>query len=274
MTEEVAGAGAGVGTLILPHAPNFRELGGIGTNDGRRLARGRVYRSEALTTLGDDEWASVSDLGLRLVCDLRSPKERAKHPIQWVGDRPRFAEIAILPDVRTAGPEIMQSIVSDASGGAARRLLLENYAAMPRAFEHHLPDLVGSIVDERELPLLIACTAGKDRTGFVCALLLSALGVSYDDIVADYLRSNEWFDPTVIRDALAAWLGAESEVTPSDAVLDALKVHIAYLDSAFAAIERDYGSLDTYLTQAGGLDERRRSALRAALLEEEPLIVS
>jgi protein-tyrosine phosphatase len=132
---------------------------------------------------------------------------------------------------------------------------------------------VGSIVDRRELPLLIACTAGKDRTGFVCALILSALGVGRKDIVADYLASNQWFDPVVVGDALSAWLRPESPVTPSDAVLDALKVHVDYLDSAFAAIERGYGSLDTYLA-AGGLDAPRRTALRAALLEEGSLIAS
>jgi protein-tyrosine phosphatase len=203
-------------------------------------------------------------LGVRLVCDLRSPQERTKHPLRWVGEPPRIAELAILPDVRTAGAEIMRSIAEDRTGGYARNLLLENYAAMPAAFEDGFRSLVESILDQGELPLLISCTAGKDRTGFVCAVLLRAVGVAHEDVVVDYLQSNDVFDAEGIRVALSAWLDSPRDL--SEAVLDALKVHAEYLGSAFAAIERSDGNLDTYLERTAGLDRRRRHALRAALL--------
>ena len=138
-------------------------------------------------------------------------------------------ELALLPDVRTAGAELMQGIVSDTSGGAARRLLLENYAAMPAAFDPHFRDLIDSIVDRAELSLLINCTAGKDRTGFVCSLLLTAVGVGRAEIVADYLKSNDWFDAGAIRAALSSWLAQPLAGGPSDRVLDALRVHVEYL---------------------------------------------
>ena len=75
--------------------------------------------------------------------------------------------MAVLPDIRTTGHDLMQRLVADSTGQAVRQLLLENYAAMPAAFEPGLRDLIDSIVDERELPLLISCRAGQDRTGFV-----------------------------------------------------------------------------------------------------------
>ncbi len=251
----------------LRSAPNFRDLGGIPTTDGRRVAHGRIYRSEAFTALQEKEWQTVRGLGVRLVCDLRSPQERAKHPVRWVGERPRFTEIAILPDVRTAGADIMRRIAEDETGGYARNLLLENYAAMPTAFEEGFRSLIDSIVDRGELPMLVSCTAGKDRTGFVCSLLLRAVGVAHNDVLDDYLRSNECFDPEVIRVGMSGWLESGLDAGPSDAILDALKVHPEYLESAFASISRSHGSLETYLEQAGGLNARRREALQAVLLE-------
>ena len=267
MSKNHAGTASAV-PIQLQSAPNFRDLGGIPTTDGRRIAHGRIYRSEAFSSLQDDQWQVVGDLGVRLVCDLRSPQERTNHPVRWVGEQPRVTELAILPDVRTAGADIMRSIAGDDTGAYARNLLLENYAAMPAAFEAGLRSLIDSIVDRGELPMLISCTAGKDRTGFVCSLLLRALGVAHEDVLADYLRSNESFDPDVIRAATSGWLGSPLEVGPSDAVLEALKVHAEYLESAFASIRQSYGSLDTYLEHAGALNERRRESLRAALLED------
>ncbi len=266
MSSSHRGAASAVPTQ-LRSAPNFRDLGGIPTTDGNRVAHGRIYRSEAFTALEEEEWQAVGSLGMRLVCDLRSPQERAKHPVRWVGERPRFTEVAILPDVRTAGADIMRRIAEDETGGYAKNLLLENYAAMPAAFEDGLRSLIDSIVDEGELPMLVSCTAGKDRTGFVCSLLLRAVGVAHDDVLDDYLRSNECFDPEVIRVGMSEWLASGLDGGPSDAVLDALKVHSEYLESAYASIKRGYGSLDTYLEQAGGLNARRRKALRAVLLE-------
>ena len=209
-----------------------------------------------------------ADLGVRLVCDLRSPQERTNHPVRWVGEQPRVTELAILPDVRTAGADIMRSIAGDDTGAYARNLLLENYAAMPAAFEacFREPDRQhrrsGRAADAD------LCTAGKDRTGFVCSLLLRPSESPTRTMLADYLRSNESFDPDVIRAAMSGWLGSPLEVGPSDAVLEALKVHAEYLESAFASIRQSYGSLDTYLEHAGALNERRRESLRAALLED------
>jgi protein-tyrosine phosphatase len=156
---------------------------------------------------------------------------------------------------------------ADATGGAARTLLLENYAAMPTAFEAHLHELIASIVDRRELPLLISCTAGKDRTGFVCSLLLTALGVGHGQIVADYMHSNEWFDTGAIRRSLAGWLEPGSATEPSDQVLDALRCRPEYLAAAYAAIQQRHGSVEAYLERAGGLNRERLDSLRAALLQ-------
>src|ERR1700749_70417 len=135
----------------------------------------------------------------------------------------------------------MRRLVADSTGAAARRLLLENYAAMPETFAQDFRDLIDSIVDRRELPMLISCMAGKDRTGFVVSLILRALGVATEEVLADYLRSNESFDPEFGRAGRSAWFKTPLEAPPSEAVLDALKVHLEYLESAYAAIDDGYG---------------------------------
>jgi protein-tyrosine phosphatase len=173
--------------------------------------------------------------------------------------------VGLLPDERTSGIEVMRRISSDPSGRAAVQLLAENYALMPASFDPGLRSLVTSIVDDGDLPVLIWCREGKDRTGFVCSLLLLALGVSPDEVLAEYLRSDANFDRDAVSAAVSSHLDEDAPVV-SDAVLDALRVSEAYLAGALRTIDERYGSIEHYLETVGGIDEPRRERLRALLL--------
>ena len=107
---------------------------------------------------------------------------------------------------------------------------------------------------EDRAPLVIHCTAGKDRTGFACALILHTLGVADDVIAEDYLLTNQFYrrDPSVSSDL-------------PDEVRQVLgTVQAAFLAAAFETIKAGYGSLDNYLRDGLGIGCRRaRSAARA-----------
>ncbi len=110
---------------------------------------------------------------------------------------------------------------------------------------------------EDSAPLVIHCTAGKDRTGFACALILHTLGVSRDTISEDYLLTNQFYrrDPnhsTDLPDEIRQVLGSVRE---------------AFLDAAFEAIDADYGDLETYLRDGLGLDKAERAHLEARYLQ-------
>ena len=116
------------------------------------------------------------------------------------------------------------------------------------------------------LPLLYHCSAGKDRTGWLTVILLTALGVDEAAIRADYLRNNELTDEPAGGDRRRR-CGGDIRSWTSDAVLPVLEVRAEYLDAGYAEVRRVHGSFDAYLRDGLGLTDDDLSALRAHLLE-------
>ena len=132
-----------------------------------------------------------------------------------------------------------------------RRALTDNYASVPAALRPHLAHLVESIVDG-ETPLLVHCTAGKDRTGVMIALLLRAVGVADDVVIADYERSDVFGKNLRLRGGIEEQFKEAFGFVPSQALIDAMiGVDVALLNAAFAAITSEFGSLEGYFAAAG-----------------------
>jgi protein-tyrosine phosphatase len=129
-----------------------------------------------------------------------------------------------------------------------RNYVRDNTSSFRALFAHLLED---------HAPLVIHCTAGKDRTGFACALILHALGVSSDLIAKDYLLTNRFYrrDP------------ASSSDLPEDVRQVLGSVKTSFLAAAFDAIGADYGNLESYFSDGLGLGARERAALEARYLE-------
>ncbi|MBV2159265.1 tyrosine-protein phosphatase, partial [Achromobacter denitrificans] len=116
------------------------------------------------------------------------------------------------------------------------------------------------------LPTMIHCSAGKDRTGFACAILLKALGVDDEEIMADYLRAGESLVGTPIADEMAAALAALIDrPIAADAMAAIMSVRREYLETSLEAIDEHYGGIDHYLRRAG-LGDRIQERLRGLLL--------
>ncbi|PWD41628.1 hypothetical protein ACN93_18420 [Gordonia paraffinivorans] len=180
--------------VVLDGVANFRSLGGLPTTDGRKVREGVLYRSESLAGLTDVGRQQLVELHIGSICDLRSPGEQQRDPIEWPeGTRPYQIPVAKLPDARVAGVELIRRVMADTSGEYIQEVLLGNAQEMPRAFGESMCGVFESLEDPERLPLLVACVAGKDRTGFVTALVLATLGVEWEAIVADYLRSTKYF---------------------------------------------------------------------------------
>ena len=258
---------SGPGVARLAAAPNFRDLGGMKAAHGARIAHGKLFRSEAIVAPRAEDEAVLASYGIRVVCDLRGEPERASAPNDWW--RARGAAVLamdITADIRgTAHWEAMRNDPGEAGAVALMRL---TYRALPEAAATHLRR-VFACIENGELPLIIHCTAGKDRTGVVVALLLSALGVPREEIYADYLASGLYQSPLVIertREIMRAGLGRDVKSAALRAICG---VRQDYLDASFAVIEEAHGSVETYLTEFAGLDEPRRERVRARLLADE-----
>ena len=236
----------------LQGASNFRDLGGYGTRDGRSLRWRQIFRSNHLGKLTPSDVEIVRGLGVRSAFDFRGIEER--RGVDCV-----VAEIAVhsLPIEPTVVAALRAQLATGSlSAATALDIMRESY----RDYVHHntqrFRTLFAHLLDDRA-PLVIHCTAGKDRTGFACALVLHALGVPDDVIGEDYLLTNRFYrrDPASASDL------------PDDVRQAIGSVEASFLAAAFDAIRADYGDLENYLRQGLALGDHERAALQARYLE-------
>ena len=242
-------------TIALECASNLRDLGGWRTADGKRVRAGLVFRAPALVGLSPADEAAIAALKLRIVCDLRGERESAASPVAIAGAR-RVA-LPIEPSVGASLKDILRTGAATGHANAPDMmgLLRDAYAAYALQYASHYATLFTLLLSDGGTPLLFHCSAGKDRTGFGAALLLTALGVAWDDVVADYLATNRLWRRETAR-------GLDLPPDLRDVLLGA---HADLLAAAFAAIRGAYGSVDAYLEQALGLDGYARTDLQARL---------
>ena len=256
-------------TLRLEGAPNFRDLGGLPTVDGRRVRFGRVFRSELLNRVTDADLDRLRGTSIGAVCDLRHGIERSRQSNRW----PEGLDVVTIGGPPADGLEAVQAngvqariAQPDFDLDEARTALANGYRRMPQALAPSLAVVFDHLLAPDPAPLLVHCTSGKDRSGFVSAVLLSALGVRHEAIVEEYLLSRERTPTQHIRDMLVRFLGDRLPPGRLEALVDVALVSRAYLEAALAQIDQTWGGMDAYLEKAAGLDAGRRRELRARLL--------
>jgi len=251
-------------------APNFRELVGFSTAKGRQILPGKLFRSGAFEAQDEAEVQQLfSTHGIRFCCDLRSERERTKNPIPWPQVfPPRLLEMPVLTDIRLLGGASITPLRGDVDGSAATALMQRLYRHLPETCAPVLRRLFAEIADqENALPLLVNCTAGKDRTGFIVAMLLTALDIEDAQIQADYLRSTDLIHRPEYRQKVERLVQDFVGVQPEPASVQALiGVYPGYLNAAMVAIKTKYGSVHQYLRTAARLDLALQSRVQQRLL--------
>jgi protein-tyrosine phosphatase len=239
--------------LNLAGASNFRDLGGYVTQDGRTVRWRQIFRSNHLAHLTDDDAAVLRSLGVRRAFDFRGTGERAE-ALCGISD----ITVHSLP----VEPTVVAALRAIAAGGTplsaehAVEVMRDSYRSYVQQNTPRFRKLFAHLLEDRA-PLVIHCTAGKDRTGFACALILHTLGVPDEVISEDYLLTNQFYrrDPNSASDL-------------PDHVKQVLgSVQPAFLSAAFEAIDADYGSLEAYLRDGIGLGAAERTALAARYLQ-------
>jgi protein-tyrosine phosphatase len=238
--------------LDLEGASNFRDLGGYRTSDGRVVRWRQIFRSNHLGHLTAADTDIVRAVGLRSAFDLRGREERtaAACGLEEITVHPLPIEPTVVAALRA------RLATGSLSSSDAREIMRESYRSYVRLNTHSFRALFAHLLRDHA-PLVIHCTAGKDRTGFACALVLHALGVPDDVIAEDYLLTNRLYrrDPASATDL------------PED-VREAIgSVEASYLAAAFEAIHADYGGLDFYLKEGLGLGESERANLKDRYLQ-------
>jgi protein-tyrosine phosphatase len=253
-------------SLALAGATNFRSLGGLPAADGRRIRPHALMRADRLVALTAGDWDTLARTGLATVCDLRSEAERAEHPNAIpAGLRVRALNCEVNNDLR-ADPSLGRLMRADPSARGAERVMIEIYRRFPGYMGATLARVAGRLL-EGGAPMLVHCSAGKDRTGFVVAMLLYALEVPEELIREDYLASRNWPGSVHHRASLSSRLGLFMPADEIEAAVDTvIDVREVYLDSALGALRQDYGTVERYLELAVGLDAARLEGLRERLL--------
>jgi protein-tyrosine phosphatase len=238
--------------LDLEGASNFRDLGGYPTADGRIVRWRRIFRSNHLGHLTPADIDVVRGLGVRSALDFRGRDERAAAACG-------VADITVhsLPIEPTVVAALRARLAAGSlSADDALEIMRESYRNYVRLNTHSFRELFAHLLDDHA-PLVIHCTAGKDRTGFACALVLHALGVPDEFIAEDYLLTNRFYrrDPSAGTDL------------PDDVRQAIGSVEASFLTAGFDAIRTDYGDLESYLRDGLALGVGERTSLRERYLQ-------
>ena len=251
--------------LGLEGATNFRDLGGYATRDGREVRWGRVFRSNKLSELSAADCARLDALGLSTIFDLRVEKERAQDPTCWT--------CAGL-DVRTYEPRHKKPLVEmaakyDGDLAGAQALMEEFYGSLPHTLAHVFGAVLRGIADGAA-PCVIHCSAGKDRTGIACALILLALGVPRETVLEDYALTETLRRPDSDMTRAVAPGQRDSAVRSRfspEAIALMMSSPPRFVETAFESMEERYGSIENYMHEALEIDAATIERLKGQLLD-------
>ncbi|MFJ4677040.1 MULTISPECIES: tyrosine-protein phosphatase [Kitasatospora] len=269
-------------SLGLAAAVNARDLGGYRTADGRTVRPGALLRTEALSRLGEADRALLGAIGLRHVIDLRSLDEvrhlgadlvpglaEAVLPVDAAATLsvpsadglgptlhhlPVFsADFDLYVELRralgTGDPTAMHAVLGDGRGTAMMTSMYRWFVTDAVA-RSRFATVLRLITEADGAPVLFHCTAGKDRTGWTAALLLTALGVDRETVLADYLLTNDRSAALIAR---------------VDPLMQPLaRAEAVYLEAAFEELALGWSGFEHFWQDGLGLTERHLAALRAA----------
>lgn len=265
--------------LPLEGPDNFRDLGGYATEDGRYVRWNRLYRANDLSGLTGHDLEYLSGVGIKLICDFRSERERLRAPDREFPQRPPSAGGGELTgpewlnltieqtglDPETVREQIQTGRLSETD---TRMVMRRAYRSFVTDYADQWAELFRRISVTENLPTVVHCTAGKDRTGFASALILLAVGVPEETVFEDYMLTN-YYRRNFYNFALR-WISLYSLFrTNPDDVVPLLEARPEYLRESLDTIRAKYGSVNEYLSTELGVTPQMLEKIRKNLLTDK-----
>lgn len=251
--------------IPLKKAYNFRDIGGIPTEDGKATKWGKVYRSGKLADLTNEDKDYFRSIGIKTVIDFRSDDEIAKDPNRYPdGYEVQTIRVPIGDEEGNVQEQLKKQIANADENFDSEAFVANVNKTFVDSFAYQYKPFIEVFMEEKNYPILFHCSAGKDRTGFAAMLILAALGVEEELIKGDFLMSNyyrhERINKTLRKTAM---IGKKQKI-----IQPLVEVRNAYIEAALTAIKANYGDMDTFLEQEYGLDEANRAKMRHLLLRQ------
>ena len=249
--------------LPFTGAHNFRDLGGYKTSDGKTVKWGKVYRSDNLHSLTDEDLKYMERLNLKSVVDFRSDEERNDEPDRLTPDM-----TPILLPIKFEPEGVTETLVRDLTFGDldSSNLLRDFNIILVKEFTEEYREFFRHIVDNGGEPFVLHCTAGKDRAGFGSAMILTVLGVPREKIIEDYLLTNTYVSDHVDRKLLETELKTFFRAD-SDNLRKINLVEERYIQAAFDTIDSHWGGMDQYIAEGLNLTEEDINKIKDYYLE-------
>lgn len=250
---------------------NFRDFGGYRTQHGTCLKKGLLYRSGDLSKATDADLELIHSLGIKTICDLRSEGERKHEPDRVPAARPfTFFNIPMRPMVDYHGRSLRRLL--SLMFGSERRTdyVAVSYQAYRDYATRHLPQLktlFQRISDPENLPILIHCSAGKDRTGVVSSLINLVLGVPFETVMDDYLKTNSnlnAYKEDVFRRLSRLGLFG---IPWKELYAPLFAARADFLNAALEQVKEEFGSVDEWFRRGLGFSEKEKLDLMSVLSE-------
>lgn len=277
---ELVPTGAKSGTVVadrslhLESAPNARDIGGYATKDGHHVEWGVVFRSDEISKLTDADVAKMANFGIKIVCDFRGSSEVQSRGADKVPAGAELVSLPVLDESNHLATEIQDAITSKdfaaqerlLGNGKAERILVDAgpFLVSSSPARKAYGALLDRLIDPASLPALTHCTAGKDRTGWSTAVILTALGVPKATVMQDYLLTND-----LTKDKNAQTIKSVTPLMQDPQLLvPLLEVRAQYLNGSFAEVKKKYGTFDSYLRKGLGVSKADLAKLKKNLLTD------
>lgn len=234
---------------------NFRDLGGYPSDLGGTVRYGRVFRSDRLDRMTASDHQRWAELGIRTIYDLRRTEEREVAPDPFPNEH-----VCIISSLEAKGHPKLGEEPPEAEGADLLR-------ALYRGILDHAGTDIGrifrGIVDPQTAPVVFHCTAGKDRTGMVAALLLEWLGVPRELVLLDYERTNDYRAEAAERDTFERLV---AQGMAPEAAAGLLSAPRWAMEETLVELDADFGGVERWLREQAQLEDAVLNSLREQML--------
>ena len=238
---------------------NFRDLGGYYNTIGKQTRWGKLYRSASLANATFQDAKVLNNLGIRTVIDFRTDRERYEAPSKYL--TPKTVNFPLRGNPHNF--YFSRILSGEMKAGDVKVYAQDMFAFLLENNSDYFIKMFDILLDTNNYPILLDCSLGRDRSAIASALILAALDIDLDQIINDYMLTNEQLDFSSFVPDANIFL-EDQEIQETFTAL--FRVHKGTITYSFDLIIKEYGSLDNYFNTELNLSAKKREKLKEIML--------